>query len=333
MTKDKSFSYSDIIKTPDQLHSGTSANDLGHNITALKGYSSLLLTSDSIANSLQGHALGNQTWVRTNAKCTAQDTGELKQRYIYIDNQPHTNTPPNKNATTKNMEFNGLVPGIIDDIFKIIPSKLFTAFGEDGSPKCIPATLSITDTMTIDKDGNKLEQHETNYITLDDVKHVSGCSFIDGINPYNSDKTCPFKPAGDQFINHNMPVIEKPKRSHLYCSRSGNRNNTGCINGKPDRRRYVPCGYIIKSSSKHNGGPEGKGLQGSCTTIPKGIKLSDGNISIGNMQGALVPQNNPKESFKNISNLPKDKAVRLYFTTLSIVFLYVLYCFIKRTSK
>ena len=42
--------------------------------------------------------------------------------------------------------------------------------------------------MTIDKDGNKLEQHETNYITLDDIKQVSGCSFMDGINPYNKDK-------------------------------------------------------------------------------------------------------------------------------------------------
>lgn len=238
MTKDKSFSYSDIIKTPDELHSGTSAKDLGHNISALQGYTSLLLTSDSIANSLQGHALGNQTWVRTNATCTAQDTGESKQRYIYIDNQPNTNTPPNKNDTTKNVEFNGLVPGIIDDIFKIMPSKLFTAFGENGSPECIPATLSITDKMTIDKDGNKLEQHETNYITLDDIKQVSGCSFMDGINPYNKDKKCPFKPA--------------------------------------------------------------------------------------------------KESFKNVSNvynLPKDNAVRLYFTTLSIIILYMLYCFIKKTSK
>ena len=53
MTKDKSFSYSDD-KTPDELHSGTSAKDLGHNISALQGYT-LLLTSDSIANSLQGH--------------------------------------------------------------------------------------------------------------------------------------------------------------------------------------------------------------------------------------------------------------------------------------
>ena len=34
--------------------------DLGNNITALRGYSSLLLTSDSPANSLQGHALENK---------------------------------------------------------------------------------------------------------------------------------------------------------------------------------------------------------------------------------------------------------------------------------
>tara|TARA_Y100000741_G_scaffold23_2_gene24 strand:+ start:1733 stop:2749 length:1017 start_codon:yes stop_codon:yes gene_type:complete len=338
MTKDKSFSYSDIIKTPDQMHSGTSAKDLGHNISALRAYSSLLLTSDSAANALEGHALGPQNWVRTNAKCKVNDTndpnnGTLQQRYIYIDGQPHTNTPPNKNASTKNMEFNGLIPGLIDDIFKMMPSKLFTAFAEDGNPECVSAKLSVTDSFDIDKDGNKLEQHASNYITIDDLKNVSGCSFISGKNPYNKANNCPFTPAGDKFLNYNMPVIDKPKRTHLYCSRHGNRNNTGCINGKPDRRRYVPCGYIIKSSTKHNGGPKGEGLQGDCQFIPKGITLSDGNISEGNMKGALVPQNNPKEAFKNISKVPRDKAVHLYFTTLSIVALYILYCFIKKTSK
>ncbi len=331
MTKDKSFSYSDIIKTPEQLHSGTNAKDLGNNITALRGYSSLLLTSDSPANSLQGHALGEQTWVRTNATCNVN--GESKQRYIYINNQPNTNTPPSENASTKNIQFNGLVPGIIDNIYRMMPSKIFSAFQQDGNPECVHASLSVTDKLSMDKDGNKLEEHVANYITLDDVKNISGCSFIDGKNPWNKENDCSFKPAGDHFINYNMPAIDEPKRTSLYCSRSGNRNNTGCINGKPDRRRYVPCGYVIKSSTKHNGGSNGQGLQGPCINIPKGMKLSDGNISEGNMKGALVPQNNPKESFKNISNLPNDKGVQLYFSTLSIVILYVLYCFIKKTSK
>ena len=66
---------------------------------ALKAYSSLLITSDSEANALSGHALGNQTFVPTNAYCI-DNSGIKHKRYIYINNQPSTNTPPDKNATS-----------------------------------------------------------------------------------------------------------------------------------------------------------------------------------------------------------------------------------------
>ena len=46
-----------------------------------------------------------------------------QEAYIYINNQPSTNTPPDKNATSK-MEYNGLIPGIIDDILEINPLNL-----------------------------------------------------------------------------------------------------------------------------------------------------------------------------------------------------------------
>ena len=227
------FSYSNIIKTPAEMKSGTKSNQLGANITALKSYSSLLVTSDSAANSLRGHALGNQTWVPTNSTCVDSKTGVSKKRYIYIDNQPSTNTPPDKNATTTNFEFNGLLPGMIDDIFNINPMKLITAFSEDGTPKCQYVALSTTDKMTKNTKGDETEQYVSNYISEDDLKNVSGCSFKSGMNPF-SGKKCPFNPA--------------------------------------------------------------------------------------------------KEPFKNIANLPKDKIVQLYFTTLSFVVLYILYSFIRKTK-
>lgn len=225
------FSYSNIIKTPAEMKSGTKSNQLGANISALKGYSSLLLTSDSTANSLRGHALGNQTWVPTNTNCVDSKTGISKKRYIYIDNQPSTNTPPDKNATTANFEFNGLLPGMIDDIFNINPMRLFAAFTEDGIPKCQYVALSTTDKMSKNTEGDETEQYVSNYISEYDLKNVSGCSFQSGVNPYSNHK-CPFHPA--------------------------------------------------------------------------------------------------KESFKNISKLPKDNFVRLYFTTLAFVSLYILYCLIKK---
>ena len=227
------FSYSNIIKTPTEMKSGTKSNQLGANIAALKAYSSLLVTSDSAANSLRGHALGNQTWLPTNATCIDSKTGLSKKRYIYIDNQPSTNTPPDQNATTTNFEFNGLIPGMIDDILNINPMRLFSAFSEDGMPKCQYVALSTTDKMVKNTKGEETEQYVSNYITEDDLKNVSGCSFQSGVNPSSGNK-CPFNPA--------------------------------------------------------------------------------------------------KETFKNISPLPKDKIVRLYFTTLAFVVLYILYNFIKKTK-
>lgn len=225
------FSYANIIKSPAEMESGPKSQQLGANITALKAYSSLLLTSNSAANALSGHALGNQTWVPTNAYCV-DDVGIKQKRYIYINNQPSTNTPPDKNATA-NMKFNGLIPGIIDDIIEINPIKLFTAFAEDGMPKCQSVALSTTDKLVSDGKGYENETYVSNFITNNDLKKISGCSFKTGINPVTKDK----------------------------------------------------CPWSIK------------------------------------------------ESFKNISNLPSDKAVHLYFTTLSIVALYVLYCFVKKTSR
>ena len=331
------FSYANIIKTPAEMKSGAKSQQLGANITALKGYSSLLLTSDSAANSLQGHALGNQTWVPTNAYCV-DDTGIKQKRYIYIDNQPSTNTPPNKNAQS-GMEFNGLIPGMIDDIFKIDPLKLFTAFAEDGMPKCEQISLSVTDTMSVDKDGNQLETHKPNYITLDDLKNVNPCSFTDGKNSITG-KTCPFKVAGDSFKEE---LLNVPSRTGPYCRRKGNKNNTGCINGIPTKARYVSCDYYnkyLKNDSSY---------KGPCVNVPKNTEVFYGHkhkkfqsvyhnitkVSDGTLTGVKVPQNNftKTEAFSNISSLPKDKAVHLYFTTLSIVALYILYCFIKKTSR
>ena len=207
------FNYSNIIKTPAEMKSGTKSNQLGANINALKGYTSLLLTSNTKANSLRGHALGNQTWIPTNTNCIDSKTGISKKRYIYIDNQPSTNTPPDKNATTANFEFNGLLPGMIDDIIKINPMNLFRAFSEDGIPKCQYVALSTTDKMTKNIKGDETEQYVSNYISEDDLKYVSGCSFQSGTNPFSNHK-CPFTPAKESFKN--IANLPKDKIVQLY---------------------------------------------------------------------------------------------------------------------
>ena len=315
-TAPPAFSYSEIIVDPSALGSSPDAKNLTKNMSALTSYTDLLITSDSSANANPGHALGDQYFLKTSATCMLD--GKSVPRYIYINHQPVSH---NKKfvTTKKDMKFNGLIPGIVDDIFKLNPFKIFGAFAENDTPDCSQATLSTTAEFSPDKykSGELHEIYETKPITLDDLKNVGPCSWQpDGegtkVNTITGE-VCPYK----ELVNIGNDI---PSRSHFYCSRSGHRNNTGCINGRPDKRRFVPCGYVIKSSEHHSGGPGGKGLQGPCE------KMADGSSQ------AKVPQNNPKEGFKTMASFNDDKIVTMYYTSLAVLSIYILYLFIIKNK-
>ena len=83
------FSYSQIIKTPNELGSATDSTAISNNMTALRAYTDIFITSDSKANANPGHALGDQYWLKTMSTC--KKNNKIVPRYIYINNQPVSN--------------------------------------------------------------------------------------------------------------------------------------------------------------------------------------------------------------------------------------------------
>jgi len=218
MADDKAppFSYSKIIKSPAQFGAGAGAGQFGNNITALNSYTDLLLTSNSSANCLKPHPLGDQFFLKTGAKCKDTKTNKLVSRYLYISHQPsHSadNNPLNSSDYGKGYQLDGLIPGIINNMFHLNLFGIFTAFAEDGNPNCVEVTLSSTRNLpgNICSNANTHETYNTHFITEDDAKLVDACSFKDGHNPHNK-KYCKYKTEGFET----MASIPNDSLVYLY---------------------------------------------------------------------------------------------------------------------
>ena len=185
MADDKAppFSYSKIIKSPTEFGAGPGAGQFDKNIAALNSYTDLLLTSNTKSNCLQPHPLGDQYFLKTSAKCKDPSTKELVPRYIYISHQPEeskdTNPLNSSDDYAKGFHLNGLIPGIINNMFHLNLFGIFGAFSEDGNPDCVEVTLSSTRNLpgNICSNTNTHESYNTHFITKDDAIKVDPCSF------------------------------------------------------------------------------------------------------------------------------------------------------------
>jgi len=186
-TKEKYFGqdypYYKYIKTPDDLgmSSKGSLKALGKDIDGLIEYVDVLVTGKSKA-SATGKPLGNKFFIKTGAKCQDKDTGEEKDRYVYINNIPMGNIPFISSGMGVNFsEFRGLIPGTISNLNAFNPAGLFQAFLEGSKPKCQPITMEIIDI-------NNNISTETQYVTTVDVRNMDPCSFKDKTNPVTKNK-------------------------------------------------------------------------------------------------------------------------------------------------
>ena len=85
----ESYNYFENIKTPAELGVGSSGtwNQLSKNVNGLFGYVDVLLTGNSKA-SRTGGPLGNRFTMNTGMSCKDVRTGKLVDRYTYFDNIP-----------------------------------------------------------------------------------------------------------------------------------------------------------------------------------------------------------------------------------------------------
>lgn len=123
------YSYADNIQGPGSL--GVSDNgtfsQLGTNSNAIQYYVKALITGDP--------PLGNQYFVNTGGTCTATD-GQLRERYNYINNMSSGAAAVPSAMSEIASDFNGLIPGVVDDIEGLDPLYIFSSMVADPSPPC-----------------------------------------------------------------------------------------------------------------------------------------------------------------------------------------------------
>jgi hypothetical protein len=145
-----SYSYADGIKGASSLGVGSdgSFGQLASNAEAIAYYVEALITGNP--------PLGNQYFVNTGGMCTAPD-GSLQPRYNYINNMSSGAAALPAAISELGSDFNGLIPGVADDIEGLNPLHLFTSLVADSNPPCVcmscpTSTASGSDAKFVSKD-------------------------------------------------------------------------------------------------------------------------------------------------------------------------------------
>jgi hypothetical protein len=194
------YNYPDQIKSPSEM--GMSSNGswgaLTKDISGLIGYVQVLVTGQSKA-SKTGKPLGTKFFLKTGAKCKDKKSGELVQRYVYLDNVPDGTIPFISSGLGVNFTtFRGLIPGIMSNIGKVNPFQILQSFVMGSNPECQEITL-----QTIDSKNNV--STETQFVATLDIESMTACSFPDKKNPLTGVK------CKEAFSNMNVSEFKSSK--------------------------------------------------------------------------------------------------------------------------
>jgi len=197
------YPYHTYIKSPDQIKSSSKGNltALSNDIAALSSYVDVLVSGNSKAQVGKG-PLGNKYFLDTGGTCT-DSMGASQKRFIYINNIPDGNIPLISSAMGKPMtQFEGLVPGILEDLSYINPMKLFNAFSETSN--CQEITMEV-------KDISNNITTESQYVVNDDITDYSACWFPSKVNPV-SKEDCNSNKKNNKNKNKNNKNNNKKKK-------------------------------------------------------------------------------------------------------------------------
>tara|TARA_B110001469_G_C9647743_1_gene328481 strand:+ start:181 stop:936 length:756 start_codon:yes stop_codon:yes gene_type:complete len=181
------YSYHDKIATPTQMGMSADPNlkALTNDVSGLIDYIELLISGTG-KGSLTGKPLGNQFFLETGAQCKDIKTGDIKTRYLYINNKPTGNIPFLSSGLGKDFpSAKGLIPSMLQDIENINPFSMFKGFMEGTTPDCQEITMETTPSS-----ANNNATQQTEFVTQTDITEFDPCMFtvMDNINPVTKKK-------------------------------------------------------------------------------------------------------------------------------------------------
>jgi hypothetical protein len=201
MVAPSTYPYYQYIKTPQQLGmSGQgSLHALGNDIDGLLAYTEVLVSGHSKA-SATGRPLGNQFFLDTGTKCT-DSSGNQQERYSYYNFIPNGSIPFISTGLggTDITSFEGIIPGILQDMNVFDPYAMLNAMTAPTDPSCSLVTLNVVD------NSNNITR-ESNYVANVDLSTMDPCLFPDRKNPINGNKCLQgFTPSMDSEQSLPLP--------------------------------------------------------------------------------------------------------------------------------
>ena len=167
----QNYKYQDHIKTPEELgmSSEGSMDAMVKDINGLIGYVQILVAGGGDATKgLQSGPLGDKFFLQTGGQCTDILSKQKVDRYIYIDNVPDGSIPFVSASLNgyKSKDMRGIVPGVLSNMSRIEPTKIFGAFMMGSEPDCMAVTREV-----IDEKGES--RTSTYHLIIPDIKSMS----------------------------------------------------------------------------------------------------------------------------------------------------------------
>jgi hypothetical protein len=172
------YKYYKQIRTPQELGVSDrgSLGAMADDVAGLINYVELLVSGGGRA-SIPGGPLGNRFFLKTGGQCTDVATKKSVDRYLYVNNVPDGQIPLISSGLGVTFtEFEGLLPGILEDIGRLDPLPLFSSFMQGAEPPCMEVTLPTV--STTNQAGS-----EAHHVPTAEISDMNACWFSSKKNP------------------------------------------------------------------------------------------------------------------------------------------------------
>lgn len=225
------YSYIKAMNTPGDLGAGIMAGDVNANLNAINDYVNVLISGKGPAR--RGNSdqpIGDRYFLNTGAKCKAVNivddcaksadgcptVGEgdaaLVPRFTLINNIPSGKNSifPDKLSSTGTAfdSFEGILPGIVDDIVEFNPAAMFSAFLLPPYPQCADVAIDVNTGDGVKGGVDYNFESVSRHVILSEIAKLDPCIFSSNggkrVNPVTKEV------CQEGFANMNDAYIRSP---------------------------------------------------------------------------------------------------------------------------
>ena len=187
------YPYYKYIGTPAELGISPegSLSATANNVVGLIDYVKLMITGKGRANTAgTGLPLGDKFFLKTGAQCMDVDHGnKLVDRYLWINNIPDGSIPfLTSGAGIQFTDFEGIIPGVMEDLGAMNPMAIFKGFMEGNNPPCSEICMTTIGQPPKGNSDPNTPGSKCLHVSIDDIKAIPACDFPSQVNPQGGPK-------------------------------------------------------------------------------------------------------------------------------------------------